>query len=206
MVVSGSEHPVTTDDWGKDPVPLDEGVGESTSGLYQADRRLEGRDGPLRTAPGGPTVVVIDHAVGLTSYLLPRDVYVLDGLGLGDAFTAHLELERRGLPGHEKALPPAWIWARFVAPDAPVVAGAVRVPELIASQTGTNIEQQSRRELAEDVAAARHVLTCPAVDRLVRATREPLTLGRVVDNFRDAVRLNALRIPSDPADAEEALC
>lgn len=206
MAMSGSEHPVTTDDWRKNAPPLNRALLDGTPGVYQGDRPLVGPDGPLRTAPGGPSVVVIGHAVGLTSYELPREAYILDGLGLGDAFAAHLELERRGLPGHEKALPPAWIWARFVDPDVPVVAGPVSVPDLIASRTGTNIEQQSDDELAEDVAVARQALTCTSVDRLLQATREPLTLGRVVDNFRDAVRLNDLRIPSDPDDAVSSLC
>ena len=56
------------------------------------------------------------YGVGVTSYRLGTDVYVLDLLGLGDPFTAHLRLDRRTIPGHEKPLPAPWIAARLFSP------------------------------------------------------------------------------------------
>jgi arabinofuranosyltransferase len=206
VVISGSGHPVTTDDFQIADIPMNRHLAERASGIYQGYQRLGGWTGPLRPAPGGPRIVVVEYAVGLSSYLLPTDVYVLDALGLGDAFTAHLELERRGLPGHEKALPAAWIWARFVHPDFAADTDLLKVPGMMSYLSGTDIEQRSDAELAADVAAAREVLACPELERLERVTRRRLTPGRVLGNFVDAFRLSRLRIPSDPQEAVRALC
>jgi arabinofuranosyltransferase len=206
MLISGSDHPVTTDDWSRSLTPPNPDLARREPGIYLANERLAGPGGPLRTASGGPDVVVVDYAVGLSSYLQPVDVYVLDALGLGDAFAAHLELEHRGLQGHEKAMPPAWIWARFVDPDQPVDTDLIRTPSLIADRTGTAIDKdQTDSELVADIAAARQALSCPGVERLSRVTSDPLTAGRVLHNFTDAFRLNGLRIPSDPEEAAD-LC
>lgn len=208
MLISGNAHPVTTDDWqGSLPRPGAD-LTRRVPGIYLGGaERLSGVGGPLQPAADGPQVVVVNYAVGLSSYLQPVDVYVLDVLGLGDAFAAHQRLERRGLAGHEKALPPAWVWARFIDPDDPVDADLFRTPSLIADNTGTAIdEDQTDSELAADIVAAREALACPEVERLTRVTRDRLTLGRVVDNFTDAFRLNGLRIPSDPQEAAGRFC
>jgi hypothetical protein len=49
--------------------------------------------------------------VGAFGYAAPLDVYVYDRLGLAEPLTAHLRLDWRGAPGHEKTLSPPWIAA-----------------------------------------------------------------------------------------------
>ena len=57
--------------------------------------------------------------VGVGGYTIGDRVYVLDRLGLGDALTARLEVDRPGFIGHEKVLPDAWLAARVTDDDVP---------------------------------------------------------------------------------------
>ena len=203
IVLSGNPHPVTTDDYAS--VLLRETVIRGP-GIYQDTERLEGPAGPLRPEPSGPSVVIVDYAVGLSSYSQPTDVYVLDALGLGDAFTSHLQLEGRGRAGHEKVLPAAWIWARFVdEADAPM-PDVIAVPDILVRGAGTDIGPQSPDDFGDDVEAAREAWSCAPIRRLEAATTDPLTAGRMLRNIGDSLRLHVLRIPSNPQDAVRELC
>src|SRR5262249_7081678 len=82
-------------------------------GVYVFERRLPG------AALGGGRAMAY-YGVGAPSYILGPDAYVLDLLGLGDAFTSHLKLDHRGLVAHEKPLPTPWIAARLLAPGSDV--------------------------------------------------------------------------------------
>jgi arabinofuranosyltransferase len=204
IVLSGDPHPVTTDDYASALLRETIIVGP---GVYQDTHRLETASGPLRTPEDRPSVVVVDYAVGLSSYSQPTDVYVLDALGLGDSFTSHLELETRGRAGHEKVLPASWIWARFVEKDSTNPdPSVITVPEILVRGAGTDVEPRTHSQFRSDVDAARAALSCPALRTLDEATRSPLTFGRVVENIGDAFALHELRVPSDPQAAAGALC
>jgi arabinofuranosyltransferase len=204
ILLSGDAHPVTTDDYASALIRETEIVGP---GVYRDTRRLETASGPLRTPSDRPSVVVVDYAVGLSSYSQPTDVYVLDALGLGDSFTSHLELETRGRAGHEKVLPASWIWARFVEDDStPPDPSVITVPEILVRGAGTDVEPRTDVQFTRDVDAARAALSCPPLHRLDEATRSPLTFGRVLENIGYAFALHGLRVPSDPQAAARALC
>jgi arabinofuranosyltransferase len=118
-------------------------------------------------------------AIGISGYLLPPSVHLLDRHGLADPLVAHSELGERGRPGHEKTLPAAWAVARFTAP-APVEDAAV--------------------------AAARRALQCGALADLQRAGQGPMTAGAFFENVKHAWTNGALRIPRDPFAAEARFC
>jgi arabinofuranosyltransferase len=204
ILLSGNRHPVTTDDYARGLTG--QSIVLTGRGLYQATGTLETSLGPVPPREGDPEIVVISYAVGLSSYRLPIDVYVLDALGLGDTFTAHLSLDERGRPGHEKVLAAAWVWARFADPEAPPEHGAVAIPDLLLGGAGTDLGPITTEGLVDDVELARQALECPTLERLRDVARAPLTVGRVLANVTDAIRLHGLRIPSDPARAVEELC
>lgn len=129
-----------------------------------------------------PTVVYEAGAVGLASAAAGEDVYVLDRLGLGDAYTARQRLETRTRPGHDKPLPMAWVWGRYG------VLSAVPADEV------------------DRARAARSALACDPLSELDLAITRPLTPRRFLDNLAAAPRLTALRFPSDPQAAVDALC
>lgn len=198
-------HPVTIEDWGYDPggprhIRLD-----PTHRLYEGSRPLELGGEPVPLAPGSPPVVVLAYGVGAVSYSLDTDAYVADLLGLGDVLTARLDLDARGRPGHEKALPPAWVWARYIDPDLAPDPSLIEAPAVIRADAPT-LASVDDAELARDVAIARAVLGCQPLARLEDTATEPLTAGRVVDNAVAAVTLFPLRISPDPSAAQAELC
>ena len=79
-------------------------------------------------------------------------------------------------------MPEAWIVARFAAMD---------------DRTGIP---------PHEVDAARRVLRCGDLARLLEATTAPLTPELFATNIRNAFGLSRLRIPADPLVAEERLC
>jgi len=89
--------PVTVEDfnWGrKGLASFYKGHGVYYNTTLLSARPAAGRDG-----------AVVSYGIGISSYALGTDVYVLDALGLADPFTARLQLRVRGYPGHEKPLP-----------------------------------------------------------------------------------------------------
>lgn len=129
-----------------------------------------------------PTVVYEAGAVGLASAAAGADVYVLDRLGLGDAYTSRQRLETRRRPGHDKPLPMAWVWGRYGVLSA--------VPD----------DEVGRAR------AARAALACGPLREVDQAITRPLTARRFLDNLAAAPRLTFLRFPSDPRAAVDALC
>jgi len=118
-------------------------------------------------------------AIGMLGYVLPSSVHVFDRHGLADPLVARAKIQQRARPGHEKTLPPAWMVARLSEPAA--------------------VEDAS-------VTAARHALHCGELAALEHAITGPLSVGLFFDNVAHAVRLDRLRIPSDPFEAESEFC
>lgn len=142
------------------------------------------------------------YGVGVTSYKLGPDVYVLDLLGLGDPFTAHLRLDRRTIPGHEKPLPAPWIAARLFVPGSEPQESGFPVPFV----TIIGIDNPQGQPFASRVADARRVLNCPRIRAFIATYSAPLDAGRFIDNLGAAFTNFGFRIPPEPRDAVRELC
>jgi arabinofuranosyltransferase len=161
-----------------------------------------------------PLPAILTYAIGATGYLVGPDVHVIDRLGLGDVFTAHLQLEHRGIPGHEKTLPAHYAIARLVRAGTPYDPNLFAVSPLAEWRRGETLDELRadlhRRDeavpLAERVAVARQVLQCRDVVRLLGTARAPLTPSRFLHNLVDSVRTYRTEIPWEPQDAKRRLC
>ncbi len=167
------------------------------SGVYFGETPV---DAPARA--GLPHGAVASFGVGIGSYALGTDVYVLDMLGLGDTFTAHLRLEHRGVVAHEKPLPKPWVAARLLDPNASVSEGQLPTPPLFIARpldhpVGT---------FQDRVDAARQALECGRLRALLRRADAPLTFGRFVGNVFHSFSDTRLRIAPEPADAVKQFC
>jgi arabinofuranosyltransferase len=183
-------HPVTLADYGgaswmQDGLALRRRVA-GERGLLTWEGAV--RAGSIEASPTLPLLpgvaadlVAVRNNIGLSGYAAGSRVHVVDRLGLGDPLGSRLRLERRGRPGHEKALPDSWAVARFGAP------------------AGTGTEEAA-------VEAARAALACDQLRALLAAVEAPLTPGRFAANVRAAGRLTALRIPADPQAARQQAC
>jgi arabinofuranosyltransferase len=189
---------VTTEDWnwGRNSAAL---ATYSAPGVYYADRLL-----PVFTF-GEHDKIVATYGVGAGTYALGNDVYVLDLLGLGDAFTSHLELERRGYVGHEKPLPAPWIVARFLPEDAQFTEEDFPLPAVLQS-LGRPLDDPGDQSFAERVRDARVALRCDELRDLRKVYDAPLTFGRFFDNLFGAFGNSSLRIPPEPRDARAKFC
>lgn len=138
--------------------------------------------------------------VGLAGFAAGPDVDIVDVLGLGDPIAGRLELapitylDGRTVPaghraGHEKLLPPEWVFARFAA------NGTVR-PSAAAGG----------RSFLRRVDAAREALRCGDLKRVTDAVDQPLGAGRFIRNIGVAVGTYGFRIPSDARAAARELC
>lgn len=148
-------------------------------------------DAPAR--PDLPVhMVVASYNIGLLGYAAGPDVWVVDRLGLGDPIAARIRLDQRGRVGHEKAMPPEWVLARFSSAPFPGDVG---------------------------IAAARRSLHCSVwwwdgagvrredpLREIVAGVSEPLTAGRFLSNLKLATTSGALRFPRDPPFAQAQLC
>ncbi len=153
--------------------------------------------------PGLPPTVVASFGVGLSSYAIGTDVYVLDMLGLGDAFTSHLTLARRGVaPGHEKPLPRPWVAARLFADNAQVGEADLPLPPIFTARPLDN----PRDPFATRVADAREALQCGELRALLGRSSRPMSLGRFIGNVWHAPWDTRERIPPEPADAVAKYC
>ena len=117
--------------------------------------------------------------IGMAGMVLGPEVHLVDRVGLADPLGARFLLERRGRPGHEKIMSDVWLYARFTEP---------------------------REREPKSLRAARRALSCEPMSALFKAIMEPLTLARFIENIALAPRLHRLRYPSDPIEAEAALC
>ncbi len=186
-------------------------VGDFGWGRRQAERAWFTGDGAYfgRTrlsAPPNPEhgdVAVAMFGLGIGGYALPNDVYVLDLLGLADVLTAHLELDRRGIVGHEKPLPPPWIAALLTAPGSDVDADELPLPTRFGVRA---LDDPDRAPFDERVAVAREVLDCSELRDLLEASSGRLTPRRFLENIVDAAANTVMRIPPEPEDARAELC
>ena len=138
---------------------------------------------PSLTAP-----VFLAGRLGTSGMAAPLDAHVADTLGLvhpiGSRITMTFPDEK---PGHQKALPFAWLLAEFA--DASAIPPA---------------DWWEARP--EQTAAARRALACGELAELRAAVREPLTVSRFFANLAGAFRRTRLVIPADPIAAERAFC
>ena len=171
-------------------------VGE---GLYYSQTRL-----PASPADGRETVLGA-YGLGLPSYALGPDFYVLDLLGLADPFTAHLELEERAIiPGHEKPQPVVWVAARYADPSTPI--SEKDFPELTTNYGIVLLDRDPQGSFGERLSVARATLRCAPLRELEASYTGSLTVGRFLENLVEAPSNTTFRIPSEPAEARDALC
>jgi arabinofuranosyltransferase len=192
---TGVANPVTTVDFGMarggSQLPF-----SGDHGVYYLRHRLPG-------APSAHDPALATYGVGAPSYALGTDVYVLDLFGLGDPFTSHLRLDRRGTVAHEKPLPHPWIPARLLRAGAPVTARDVAKPLSFLARALGRPDGQS---FAERVRDARRALRCSRLRDFFATYRAPLDAGRFFENLADAFTNNGFRIPPEPRDALGELC
>jgi arabinofuranosyltransferase len=164
-------------------------------GAYVLEQRLPG-------AAAGRERATAFYGVGASGYAVGPDTYVLDLLGLGDAFTSHLKLDRRGIVAHEKPLPTPWIAARLLEPGSGAADADFPKPvDLIGS-----IDDPAGQSFAEREAIARRVLACARLQEFARTYRAPMTAGRFLDNLGAAFTNFGFRIPAEPRNAWRELC
>ncbi len=207
-VIPGGIGRITVEDW-------EWGPGQSNQAWYQGPatyyttnvfgfgyERLWARPAP---EVDQPTLML--YAIGLPGYALDEEVYVFDALGLADPITGHFRLDRRGLPGHEKDVPPPWAVGRLVAAGDEGAAGPLLVAmNRIVGDGGLVPYPRDADELRAQATRAREVMTCAPVTDLLAAAREPLDAGRVIDNILGSVRRTTVRIPAPVDEAAEELC
>lgn len=72
---------------------------------YDLYGRLAEPDGHWRPLPNAADQSIVTTTIlGLTGYVFPSEVYVIDLNGLADPVTARIRLDHRGRPGHEKRM------------------------------------------------------------------------------------------------------
>lgn len=216
VATTGVEHPTRADqrvDWPEASRGLEPALYVWTRVATVDGRRVE-------TIEGVRLPAVFASSVGAIGYLAGPDAHVIDALGLGDVFTARLELTGRGYPGHEKPLPVHYAVARLVAPTASYDARDFTTPLLnewrrwMGPPGGVDLEEitawldrrDARVPLEERVEAARHLLRCDGLRDLLAPSRDRLTAGRFLGNLVDSVRFHSARIPWDPDEAVRQLC
>jgi arabinofuranosyltransferase len=166
-------------------------------GVYYTTTRLDAETVDGREAE------VASYGLGVIGYSLGPDVYVLDLLGLGDPFTSHLELERRGLVGHEKPLPAPWIAARLTPPGTELSEEDFPFTPLFGVAP---LGDPDRAPFDDRVARAREVIECPEIEQFLDSYTAPLTPGRFLSNLVRAPRFTLMRIPPEPEDAYAEFC
>lgn len=130
-------------------------------------------------APAKVLAVIVHGPLGIPAAVLGLRVNLVDLHGLAEPIAAHMLLEGRGRPGHEKWFSAPWFAARYAREGA---TNDAREPD------------------------ARAALPCGKVAVLTRAIREPMSATRFFTNLRLAFTLHHLRIPADPARARRELC
>ena len=138
---------------------------------------------PLKPGQG---VVGYFAGVGVGSVAAGPDVWVVDRHGLADVLVARLaekngqrDVNGRLVPGHEKQVPFTYAQARFTH-----------------SAMGEPL----------DVALYRSAMSCGQLADLYRATNEPLTVGRFLENVVKAPSFTTMTVPPDPRKMYEKFC
>ena len=165
-------------------------------GVYFLEHRLAG-------TPSPHDPVVANYGIGVESYALGTDTYVLDLLGLGDAFTSHLRLDRRGTVAHEKPLPFPWIPARTLAPGSTVTEGDFVLPKFFLAR---RIDRPGSESFGQRVSDARTALTCGELRTFLGHITKPLSASQFLDNLTSAARNTRLRIAAEPREARRQFC
>jgi arabinofuranosyltransferase len=142
-------------------------------------------------------------AIGVLGYALGTDVEVFDLSGLADPLTAHFTLTHRGLPGHEKFIPPPWLAARLTAPSSNASSAYFTLRAFFIQPM---IEPTTGAAFAAQVADARAALGCGDLRRLFDSYRGSLGVGDVVANLGDSVGYSRISIPPDPSAARRKFC
>jgi len=124
--------------------------------------------------------VITMGSIGVPAYDAGRRVWVIDIGGLAEPLAARTAPVPGRPAGHRKQIDDAWYDARFAAVNA-----ATSSPK--------------------DV-SARHVLTCGPIPGLLNAVDAKLTPGRFFSNIWHSVGYTRLKIPDDPAVAEQQWC
>ncbi|WP_370934998.1 hypothetical protein [Amycolatopsis sp. cg13] len=135
--------------------------------------------------------MVIGVYLGTVGVISPVDVGVVDFWGLANPIGARFEFPTVK-PGHSKPLSNAWLLADYADPEAPVFS-----PGNFAMRADITADQ---------VAAARHALSCGDLAEIQRSTREPMSPGRFWANLTGAVHRTGVTVPPDPFAAERKFC
>lgn len=132
------------------------------------------------------TLAVNVPAIGVIGYLAGPDVYIFDSYSLANPIGSHTVVVKHARPGHEKAIGPAWMVARFGIPgrDTPVPGGPS----------------------SHAVAAARRALACEPLSSYLDAITAPLTASRFVDDIGDAWGFTTMSFSAQPSLAARELC
>ncbi len=193
---TGEQNLVTLEDFGWEPGGPQRAFFDG-EGVYYGTTRLDAE------TVAGRDAEVASYGLGIIGYSLGPDVYVLDLLGLGDPFTSHLELERRGLIGHEKPLPAPWIVARLTPEGTALDEEDFPFPTQFGAQP---LGDPDRAPFAARVERAREALRCAELRRFLESYSDRLTPGRFLSNVFRAPGYTAMRIPPEPDDAYRELC
>jgi arabinofuranosyltransferase len=128
-----------------------------------------------------PNVFVLTlGSIGVPAYDAGRRVWVVDIGGLAEPLAARTAPVPGRPAGHRKQIDDAWYDARFETVNA------------------------STRNPKDE--AARHALTCGPIPGLLEAVDAKMTPGRFLSNIWHSVGYTRLRIPNDPAVAEQQWC
>jgi arabinofuranosyltransferase len=132
------------------------------------------------------TLAVNVPAIGVIGYLAGPDVYIFDSFSLANPIGSHTVVVKHARPGHEKAIGPAWMVARFgiAGEDRPVPGGPS----------------------PQAVTAARRALACDPLASYLQAITAPLTASRFVDDIADAWGFTTMSFSAQPSLAARELC
>ncbi|UGQ10719.1 hypothetical protein LO772_28435 [Yinghuangia sp. ASG 101] len=127
--------------------------------------------------------------LGMSGAAMPLNGRSIDLLGLASPLAAHLKLEGRGRPGHEKSLDIAWLIAIYAPPQAVLPAGID----------------------PERVAKARYALTCGDENRgklkeLNDSVGAPMSWSRFWKNLTGSWERTSFRVSNNPETAMEEIC
>jgi arabinofuranosyltransferase len=189
---TGVAHPITIADHGWGP-------NSPYRRLAPADAYIMGVPLDIDAPAGLRTPVYAAFGVGATGFGLGPEFHILDMLGLGDPLVSRFRVDREGIVAHEKGLPRSWQAA--LLSDGPLDPELLQDPAIVIP-----LYLSPDGELDRDIRAAREALGCTPIQDLYDAVREPLTVGRFLENVAAAPHLTSLRIPPAPAEATAELC
>jgi arabinofuranosyltransferase len=194
---TGNAHPADSSDY----IPKLQGLKDAVAAEVNSGQRsliyqgtAPGLDNvittPLRADVPGK-VLIVGVYLGTVGMLAPTDVGVVDFWGLANPIGARFSFPTVK-PGHSKPLGNAWLLAGYADPAAPLdPSGNFMVRNDVTPQ---------------QVAAARHALSCGDLAEIQRSTREPLSFKRFWDNLTGAWHRTQVTIPPDPFEAERTFC